>query len=565
VASHVAVDEMPAGEPDGQPGPAGESVPAETGPPPRSRAHVLATYAVELLAVLPALYMAWRVHRAPLMQYWDYWNAFYRITNPDGSPRWRGFLTYQNEHPFAVPSVIYYLAARFTDGNNRVLGYFVVVVAALSVLLLRSLLPDRWSPVTRAWLTVAMSFIVFCPAGLWNFTRGMSGTAWLTANLFAIAAILLANRRLTLLAVGAAGLSLLSYGTGFGAFVAVAAIALLRREAKWRWLLPLALLVAGGVIYLLTTPGGTSGGGVSRDLPLLASTFLSNLGLLWAPLDAQLSTICGAAGLVLFALAASVGWRRRDLDDLVPWFALGGYAIVAAGLVSLGRSEALEGDGVLSRYASLPALFWIAVMIVVLRVLLAGQPIVVGAILAAASVLVFYAAAPPLVVQARALDPAQNLLATAVRIDAADSFGPSFQRPDDVVPRLKALHDYPFSGRYSLGCGHLVPGDSIDVSEDRPLSPAAGRADFDRVTRDARRLRGWLVSRDKPVRCVLVVDPGGTIVGGGFHGFDRPDVVRTVPGAGSSVGWEAVAPAANSDATVVFGFDDGYRPLAAAP
>ena len=73
------------------------------------------------------------------------------------------------------------------------------------------------------------------------------------------------------------------------------------------------------------------------------------------------------------------------------------------------------------------------------------------------------------------------------------------------------------------------------------------------------------MSRDKPVRCVLVVDAGGTIVGGGFYGFDRPDIARTVPGAGSSVGWEAVAPAANADATVVFGFDDGYRPLADTP
>ncbi len=311
MASHLVVDETPPGEPDAAPPAAAEPGPAQP-EPRRPRAQRLATYAIELLALLPALYMAWRVNRAPLMQFWDYWNAFYRITNPDGSPRWRGFLSYQNEHPFTVPSIVYYLGARLSDGNNRVLGYYVVIIAALSVLLLRGLLPRSWSPVARAWLTVAMSFIVFCPAGLWNFSRGMSGTAWLSANLFAIAAIVLATRRWTILAVAAACLAVLSYATGFGALVAVAVVALLQREAKWRWLLPLGLLVVGGAVYVLTSPGGTSGGGVSRDVALLASTFLSNLGLLWASLDTELGSICGAVGLALFALSASVAWRRRQ-------------------------------------------------------------------------------------------------------------------------------------------------------------------------------------------------------------------------------------------------------------
>ena len=99
-----------------------------------------------------------------------------------------------------------------------------MLVAARSVLLLRSLLPRAWSPMARAWLTVAMSVIVFCPAGLWNFSRGMSGTAWLTANLFALVAIVLATRRRTVLR-GRALPRGASYGTGFGAFVAIAVVA----------------------------------------------------------------------------------------------------------------------------------------------------------------------------------------------------------------------------------------------------------------------------------------------------------------------------------------------------
>ena len=325
------------------------------------------------------------------------------------------------------------------------------------------------------------------------------------------------------------------------------------------------MLAAGALVYLATSNGGTSGGGVSRNPALLTSTFLSNLGLLWAPENAELARILGAGGLVLLALAASVAWRRRDLDDLAPWWALGAYAIVAAGLVSLSRSEVFNGVGVQSRYASLPELFWIAVMIVVLRVLLAGRPVVVRVAPVAASVLVFYAASTPLAAQAIGVDPVQNLLATAVRVDAADSFGARFLRPDEVTARLKALGDFPFSDRYSLGCGQLVPGDRIPVSSIRPLPATAGQVDSDKTAQDARQITGWLSTFGTPVRCVLAVDADGTIVGGGVYGFARPDVARVFPGAGPNGGWQVIMPAAERDARVVFGFDDGYRSLAKAP
>jgi hypothetical protein len=533
----------------------------------------LLPYGIELLALLPLLYAVRRVTLAPLMSYQDYWDALYRVTDPDGSPHWRGFFTYQNEHPFAIPSVVFYLGARLGDGDNRTLGYFVVLVAAVSVVLLRAMLPRAWSPVARAWLTVAISAIVFCPAGLWNFVRGMSGTAWLTANLFALVAILLATRRRTVLAIAAALLAVASYGTGFGALLGIAVVAFARRQGRWRVVLPLALLAVCGSVWVATStgPGATSGGGVSRNPAVLASTFLSNLGMLWAPTVTEMSTLFGIAGVVLLVLAAGVARRRPGAGDgdesafaeLAPWWGVAAYALVAAGLISLARAEAFAGVGVQSRYASLPGLFWIAVLVVTLRVLLTGR-VLAQATAVAAAVLAFSAQSLPLAIQAVAQEPAQRLLATAVRLDAADSFGARFQRPDEIIPRLKELHDYPFDDRYSLGCGDLRPGDRVDASNAPTVSTRAGRIDSDQLTVDSRYLRGWLVST-QPVDCVLLVDRAGTIVGGGAYGFVRPDVAATLHRAQQAVGWEAIAPSTAKDVRVVVGLDGGAFRTVTAP
>ena len=140
--------------------------------------------------------------------------------------------------------MVYYLDAKLLNGTNHELGFFSLLMALASMVIVWLLLPRSWNPLIRGLILVAASAAMFCPSGAWNFVRGMSGTAWLTANVFALLGILLANRGRTVLAVLVAALALLTYGTGFGVPVALIVVALLRRDRRWRWLLPLGLLSA---------------------------------------------------------------------------------------------------------------------------------------------------------------------------------------------------------------------------------------------------------------------------------------------------------------------------------
>jgi hypothetical protein len=515
-----------------------------------------------LIALLPALQIVRRVHKAVLMPFADYWPAFLRITNPDGSLHVRGLFTYQNEHPFFVPYVVYYANARFLDGTNRGLGYYAVVVSAIVVVLLSLMLPRQWSPLARAWLTAAISAIVFCESGLWNFVRGMSGAAWLSANVFAVTAVLLASRRRTVPAVLCAVLAVCSYGTGFGALVAITVIALLRKDRWWRWALPGGMLVIGGIVYEMTSQGGTAGG-TTRAPSLLASTMLSNLGMLWDTSAGPLATFAGAVGLMVLLVSIWGVWHRDDLADLIPWWGVATYSVGAAGLISLARSEVFSGNGVQSRYASLSALFWIATTIIALRMVLStrGLPVRIGAV--AFTVVLFYAESPPLADRATSEDQEQKLQAVEARLGIASSSQRMYQ-PDQQIPRLKALGDYPFDSKFSLGCGKQ-PGDAIDPTKVRTLpNNAAGvysNFDSDALTARTRDMRGWVRRPGQKPGCVLIIDHTGKVVGGGATRFARPDVVALNPSFPADTGFEAAAPSSQSDATLVLGYDDGFWKL----
>ena len=518
-----------------------------------------------LLALLPALLMAKRVHGSTKMQYQDYWTALVRITNPDGSLHLRGLFSYQNEHPFFVPQVVYYLDARLLNGTNTELGYFAILMGLASLALLWLMLPSRWTPLARVLLILAASAVLFCPSGAWNFLKGMSGTAWITANVFALLGILFARNRRTGLAVAAAALALLTYGTGFAAPLAIIVVALLQRDRAWRWALPLGLFFGGCVVYTLTSNGGSTGKGVSHDPGLLTQTFLTNLSTLWDPAGGSFGLVAGAAGLVVLAVGFLAYWQRpAEYADLVVWWGVAAYATIAAGLISLGRSEVFLGDGAQARYVSLSALFWISVIVVGIRTVRSSRELAIGIAATVAAIAVFWGGSPQLYAATAAETPVQNLMAAGVRFDATDPFQVRLQNPHALIPRLKGLGSYPFTKGYTLGCG-LHPDDSINPAMLRVLPgrlfPKFGSIDQDLITGTTRQLTGWIYRVGHPLRCVALIDGTGKIIGGGAGQIVRTDVSSAYRGFPNNTGFGAVTPSSNSSPKLVLGFDDGLFTL----
>ncbi|HST48114.1 hypothetical protein [Jatrophihabitans sp.] len=537
-----------------------------------------------LLALLPALLMARRVHQATQMQYQDYWTALVRITNPDGSLHLRGLFSYQNEHPFFTPQVVYYLDAKLFSGTNHELGYFAIAMGLASLAVLWLLLPRRWPALARVLFLLAASAVLFCPTGAWNYLKGMSGTAWITANVFGLLGVLFARDRRTVLATAAAAMALLSYGTGFAAPLAVVAVALLQRDRWWRWGLPLGLFFGGLVVYKLTSNGGTTGKGVGHDPGLLSQTFLTNLSTLWDPQGGTFGLVAGAAGLAVLAVGFVTYWTRRfdpanladpddlaasdDLADLTPWWGVAVYATVAAGLISLGRSEVFLGDGAQARYVSLSGLFWIAVAVVGIRTARTARELTVGIAAVAAAVLVFWAGSPQLYATTAGETPVQNEMAAGVRFGATDPFQARLQNPPAVVSRLKGLGSYPFTSDYTIGCG-LKPDATIDASRIKALPatllPKSGSLDHDQLVGATRQFDGWIYWTGHPLQCVAVLDGAGKVVGGGAVHVVRTDVSTAYRGLPNDTGFAAVTPASHTDAKLVLGFADGFYTLPAVP
>ncbi len=496
------------------------------------------------------LSMAGRVRASTDMQYADYWDAFARFIDLDGNLVVRGLFTYQNEHPFVIPNIIYYLDAWLLAGTNRELGYFSLVVAAVTVVLLRSLVPARWSPWARAATTVGISAAIFVPSGIWNFSKGMSGAAWLTANLLAVIALVLIERGHVVPATAAAVLAVATYGTGFGAPVMVSAVALMRnRRDKLGWILPLGALGVCGVVYLLTANGGTSGGDVGGGAVEMASTFLSFLGMLWAPTGGSVAVLAGATGLGVLGLVTARHLRAGSIPaDVRPWLGLSVYVIVAGAVVSLARTDVFDGSGVQSRYASLSALFWISVAMAALLECRTHERLELTSVACGVGLAVFYAASPPVITGVLAENQPQDLVAASVRFGAPEAFPARFHQGVDNSTRLNAMGNYPFDGDLAVGCG-LDTGDSIDPAALR--SDVRSSMDIVEQVDDAASLTGWaVVGGRRGAECVFAVDPTGAIIGAGTTGISRPDVAAAI-GVDDEVGFQLFVPITEADYTVV--------------
>jgi hypothetical protein len=513
---------------------------------------------LQVLAIVPLVVIVDLVRDSSQLPWLDYWGGLARFTDSDGSLRPLDLLFFSESHVPALPNLIYWINLQLTNGLSHPIGYYDIAVVLAQLLVLRFLLPkpEQLGWLWHSLLVVGFAVLLFAPQGAWNFSRAMSGGAWLTANLLTLIAIAFAARGRLIWAVPFAGLASLTYGTGLMAWPAVVLIAALRGRWNWRgW----ALAGAGAVTlatYAIAYQRPSSHASVGLEFNDLARRMFQVLGAVISP-DPELALVAGVVGLGLAAFLVAACLHPLDLRrQALPFIALAAYAVLAAAMIGTARGGLHEANlGVASRYASLSIMLWIAVLaLCVIRFRPDPRVWLLGFAVAALA----FASGQPTLASMRTAGLAQDELAIALRMGVATGY-PYAPRPTDV-PRFQAMGHYPFSSDFDDDCGLL--GRRIDPGSIDPIGPSE-KGNLDRFEAsynpDSVRLVGWFGSALGDTDCVVFTDESLRVIGAASTGHDRQDVAPVGSPTGSlDIGF--VGPArAGAEEYRAFAVVDGHQ------
>lgn len=502
-------------------------------PPAAADSRVGFVWVFHLLAAVPPLLALWQVVRGTRQHVLlDYWHVLAKITSDDGSLEPAMVATYHLEQPFVLPSLIFWLDARFLGGDNRALGILTLLLLAGVVGALWSMLP-RSAP--RAMLVAGFSLLVFTPHAIELWAQATNGISWAPAIFFSVLAIACAHHGRVSASYLAAGLGTLSFGAALPVWFALGLVAWIRGESRRKVIIPSVIGTLVIVAWLVTKPSGQNSLATSAFDPSGRLAVVSAaLGSLWTSKGPDLAVIAGGGLLVAIGLLTLGRRQPREAG----WVGLAAFAVAVACLIGLGRTTAGENIGLVSRYSIVAALATCAVIgLVALRETVRVRHLAAGVL---AVGLVTHAVGAPKAADVRRAYAPLEVAATALRVEAPGALA-ELRINAETIPAAKTLGMDPFTGDFTLGCGFKL-GDRVELGSIRDLPAGAGVVDTN-VGED-RVQSGWTTVAGRPADCVLVVDNAGTVVGGGIAGLAHPGV----PG---EAGWRAVARPNAADPTIV--------------
>jgi hypothetical protein len=506
---------------------------------------------IELLALIPAGAMTLEVANASKLHYVDYWYAIVRFVDLNGSLNFGGLFKASNEHLIAIPSLMYYGDATLGGGDQRILGYVDILVAIATVVLIRFAIPKSLPVVVRASLVLAASALIFSLHGLHNFTHAMSGAAWLTANLISIGALLFGVKGRWWPAWGMALLGSITYGTAFAAWPSLALIAIMRREPMWRRVLP---LVVGGVIVVgwMSVNHNAAGSGTESDIGTAIFGLLAVIGHIWAANNTGFAVLSGAVILGSYGALATV--RAARTPELRFWWGLACHAFFGGAMIAVSRIDFGLDYSQHSRYTSVSVLISLPLLVIAGTVVhsFVGRHWRKLAVGFAVAGITGFALGVPTADAVRTEDIDHDIQSVALRAGYLNAFGWALPPAGhQLVPRLEALGHYPFNDSFTLGCGGPELGDHIDLGGVKELTlPTGGRTPVspvgtvDKVQAEpgAQLVWGWATGVKDPVRCTVLVDSTGKVVGGGVSDRVRSDIAQQYLGINADTGFGMVGP-----------------------
>jgi hypothetical protein len=506
---------------------------------------------IELLALVPVAAMTIEVAKSSKLHYVDYWYALVRFVNMDGSLNIGGLFKSSNEHLIAVPSLMYYGDATVFGGDQRILGVIDIVVAVATVVLIRFAIPKSLPAVVRASIVLASAALIFSLHGLHNYTHAMSGAAWLTANLISVGALLFAVKGKWGPAWGMALLGSITYGTAFAVWPSLALVAIMRKEPMRRRVLP---LVAGAVIVggWMSVNHNAAGSGTESDIGTAIFGLLAVIGKIWTANNTGVAVLAGAAILGGYGALATVKAARAP--ELRFWWGLACHGFFGSAMIAISRIDFGLDYSQHSRYTSVSVLVSLPLLVIAGTVVHSfaarhWRKIAVGFAVAGVT---GFALGVPTADTVRTEDVDHDIQSVALRAGYLNAFGWALPPTGHkLVPRLEALGHYPFNDSFTLGCGGPELGDNIDLTGVKEMIPPAGgrtpaspAGTVDKVEEKpgSQLVWGWATGVKDPVRCTVLVDSTGKVVGGGVSDRVRSDIAQQYLGINADTGFGMVGP-----------------------
>lgn len=521
--------------------------------------------------LLPPAYVLYLISQAGEIPHFDYWwivTRFYDVNGFSSNPA--DWFFRNNEHLVFIPVLVYSLNILLTKGSNYGLSLFAFGFALIQSLLLIRLLPPQLKQNRFLWglALLAISLFNFTPAAAHNWMRGFSGVIWMSANLFVVTALFCFTQvaqkpKLSWVIGSIAGglLAALSYSTSLALWGVFCILSVLCRFPKrlifTYWTVSLAVVST----YFLTYKTPPHHPSLSRISPLEALEYIPTyLGGIFT-IDVDFALVLGLFGL----MGAAIAFRYLVIQNsasIIPWISLILYTFGTALMAAVSRSGFGLEQAFSSRYASLPALFWLGLTLIALTWLAQRfknrQPwfklipwFTVTLILVSSMYRVGYEVFSQQILPRAQLQP---LIALSLGLDAPD---PDLvkavigNRPEaflKMAPALKANGLVPFT--YNLFAdnpctplGIQIPTNQIQTTTQNPVSGY-----FDHLSRFPEftgelgtiKVNGWATAPE-PIHCIAILNQDRVVRGFGLVGFPRPDVAQTLGIPQEFTGWQGYA------------------------
>lgn len=489
----------------------------------------------------------------------DYWHIISSVLGPVDVLYVINFLFEKSNEHIVFGAKIFYLANYYiTDGDNIGLSVFSAIFSLIIAVFLSSIVSQNMKRPAEVFLVgLLLSIFIFNPLAAHNFFLGMSGVAWIGANLFMVLAAFFfrraAERNSNACYLGSLFFAVVSaqfYSTGLIALLAVGAqgICAIRTRVFGLVFLFIGLTYIILVFSLQTVPDHHSPRIFNPiQIFVFSITFLGG-GI---SVSESSAIILGFLGFLLTsAFFLHALFFAKDNVKSAFWIALITYAVLVSIIAAIGRGD--MGSALASRYATIPGLFWIGIFgygYVYLQNLKFARYLITG-MLAGAVVLVVINGTTRVFAQlerAEGKDLATLALSKNIRDPALMAYvTPAPGQYYEIEADLKKTGHVPFNGR-NFGCPTL--GEKLVISEESPT--IVGNIDRVSEIEESQWLSivGWVADKSQPTppligdglfstyRCLAIVNGGDVAVGFGLGGTHRPDVAQALSRPRSDYGW----------------------------